>query len=225
MLTYLACPNLFPREESHAAQQETNDPMQDDDIPTVYHRPQLKPGRKPYYAEFPELVTSVTAFVKLHGYSAEARRRTSVGNTLGVSLADIVQHVKDTFPELKNKGISRHTVHRLLVAPHKGRRSASRYHGFIQAKVPAKRNDERSQYRDSHYCFAQVGHVSEFCAAFSDECQQLSADDMNKLNVGTLAVSRYHQLGKFFPVDDSPNYPDHDFPYRNAKLIPSGYIP
>ena len=29
---------------------------------------------------------------------------------------------------------------------------------------------------------------------------------------------------EIFPVDDSPNYPDHDFPYRNAKLIPSGYM-
>ena len=52
----------------------------------------------------------------------------------------------------------------------------------------------------------------------------MSCNDMNKLNVGTLAVSRYHQLSRFFPLDDAPDYPDHDFPYRNAKIIPSGYM-
>ena len=81
-----------------------------------------------------------------------------------------------------------------------------------------------SYHKAGHYCFAQVGYVSEFCAMFSDECQQVSCDDMNKLNVGTLAVSRYHQLSRFFPVGDATNYPNHHFPYRNSKIIPSGYM-
>ena len=89
----------------------------DANIPMVHHRPQLKPGRRPYYMEFPELVTTVSDFVKLHGYAAEARRRTTVGNAMGVSLADIVQHVKEQITELKEKGISRGTIHSLLVAP------------------------------------------------------------------------------------------------------------
>ena len=49
-------------------------------------------------------------------------------------------------------------------------------------------------------------------------------DDMNKVKVGTLAVSRYHQLERYFPTDDVPNYPDHDFPVPGYHLIPSGYM-
>ena len=58
----------------------------DANIPVVHHRPQLKPGRRPYYMEFPQLVTTVSDFVKLHGYAAEARRRTTVRNAILVSL-------------------------------------------------------------------------------------------------------------------------------------------
>ena len=47
---------------------------------------------------------------------------------------------------------------------------------------------------------------------------------MNKVHVGTLAVSRYHQLQHFFPVDDKPQYQDHDFPFADSKIIPSGYM-
>ena len=39
-----------------------------------------------------------------------------------------------------------------------------------------------------------------------------------------LAVSRYHQISKFFLVDGSPNYPDHGFPIRGYKITPSGYL-
>ena len=35
---------------------------------------------------------------------------------------------------------------------------------------------------------------------------------MNKLKVGPLAVSRYHQISRFFPTEDTPNVPDHEFP-------------
>lgn len=47
---------------------------------------------------------------------------------------------------------------------------------------------------------------------------------MNKIKVGALAVSRYHQIQRFFPVDDAPNVPDHDFPVPGYLLIPSGYM-
>ena len=49
-----------------------------------------------------------------------------------------------------------------------------------------------------------------------DETVTLSADDKNTLNVGTLAVSQYFNIGKFFMTDDQPNYPNHDFPYSKA---------
>ena len=43
------------------------------------------------------------------------------------------------------------------------------------------------------------------------------------MNVGTLAVSRYHQLKGMFALDDKAVVPDHDFPFRQFKLCPSGY--
>ena len=96
------------------------------DLPTACQLPQLRPGPKPFFEQFPELITVVTDFVKLHGFSAEARRRSSVGNMVGVSLKDIVEHVKQKIPELKETSISRHTIHRLLVASHiKGQESRS----------------------------------------------------------------------------------------------------
>lgn len=71
------------------------------DLPTACQLPRLRPGPKPFFEQFPELVTVVTDFVKLHGFSAEARRRSSVGNMMGVSLKDIVEQAEDTRAERK----------------------------------------------------------------------------------------------------------------------------
>ena len=53
---------------------------------------------------------------------------------------------------------------------------------------------------------------------------RLSCDDKNKVNVGTPAVSRYHQIATFFLCGSEPNFIDHDFAYGNSKIIPSGYL-
>ena len=39
-----------------------------------------------------------------------------------------------------------------------------------------------------------------------------------------MAVSRCHQIRRFFVAGDEPNYPDNDFPLKNNKIIPSGYL-
>ena len=139
---------------------------------------------------------------------------------MGVTLAEVQTHVKEKIPALKEGGISRTTLHELLVAPRKGTRNSKRYHSLVDARVPGKDNTIRKIHADSHFAFAQVHYVMELCAAFGDECAVMSCDDMNKINVGTLAVARYHQLGQFFPVNDVPRYADHDFPFRNSKIIP-----
>ena len=66
-----------------------------------------------------------------------------------------------------------------------------------------------------------IGELSEMLL---DKMVAFSADDKNKLNMGTLAVSRYFNIGKFFMTNDQRNYPDHDFPYSGTKLVPSGYL-
>lgn len=51
-----------------------------------------------------------------------------------------------------------------------------------------------------------------------------STDTMNKA-IGTLAVSRYRQIRKVFPVNDKPDYPNHDFPIGHGyKITPVGYM-
>lgn len=110
-----------------------------------------------------------------------------------------------------------------MAAPRKKPANSKRYVGVVDARVPRKRNDDRHYHLDSHFCNAQVAYVREFCAQHDDECV-LSYDNKNKVNVGTLAVSRYHQISRFFPTSDMPNYPDLDFPYRPAKIVPSGYM-
>ena len=43
-------------------------------VPVFHNFPQLRPGPKPYHEQFPELVTTVTEFVKMHDFSGESRR-------------------------------------------------------------------------------------------------------------------------------------------------------
>lgn len=59
---------------------------------------------------------------------------------------------------------------------------------------------------------------------FSDEAIAWSADDKNKVHVGTLAVGRHFSTTNIFATNDQPNYPDHDFPYTNAKLVQAGFL-
>ena len=179
-------------------------PIEDTTQEPVYsYLPRQRPRQKPLYQQFPDIVTLVTDFLQAHGFAAEARRRSCIGNAMGVTLAGIQEHLKAKIPQLKERGISRTTIHELLVAPRKGTRNAKRYHGLVAAKVPGKDNSLRKRHIDSHFAFAQINYVVEFSSMFESDCAVLSCDDMNKVNVGSLAVSRYHQIGKFFPVDDT----------------------
>ena len=97
--------------------------------------------------------------------------------------------------------------------PRKRTTNAARYKQLIKACVPHKRNDElHATHADRQFCEAQVKMAMEFSARHSHRFQMVSADDMNKVNIGVPAVSRYHQLRRFFAVADGPNMPDHDFP-------------
>ena len=89
-----------------------------------HHLPSSKPGRKPLHQQFPEIVTIVTDFVQQHGFAAESRRRTSVGNAMGVTLAEIKAHVLSKIPQLAKKGFSRTIIHELFIAPRRNTRNA-----------------------------------------------------------------------------------------------------
>jgi hypothetical protein len=162
-LFLLANPSDCQDDEKHLAGSPvhvavTEEPEDDD---TYCHLPKHKPGPVPVYQQFPDLVLVVTEFIQSHGFSAQNRRRNEIGNAMGVTLAEIQGHVMEKMPELKKRGISRTTIHELLVAPRSGTINASRYHGLVKARVPGKDNSERKYHQDAHFAFAQVKYVRE----------------------------------------------------------------
>ena len=79
---------------------------------------------------------------------------------------------------------------------------------------------------DAHYDAAMVRACVDFSALFPElvDLQLLSCDDKAKVKVGSLAVSRYFQIRRFFSTTDSVNYDDQDFPHSGYLLVPSGYL-
>ena len=59
---------------------------------------------------------------------------------MGVTLGQIRDHLMDTISGLREIGISRHTVARLMEPPRQGTIAAKRYLGLVKARVPGKRN-------------------------------------------------------------------------------------
>ena len=100
----------------------------------------------------------------------------------------------------------------------------SKFVAFLFLHGNSSEIDHLNQCLSSHGKKSVRVFFRELSQMLLNETVALSADDKNKLNVGTLAVSRYFNQGKFFMTNDQPNYPDHDFPYRGAKLIPAGYL-
>ena len=169
------------------------------------------------------MVPVATSFIKANGFSAHERCREAVGK-VGVSIREIRDHLLANVPNLKCHGISLTSVARLMEPPRRGTVASMRYKALIAARVPGKRNQYREDHQDQHYLFTQVAYRREFSAMFSEECAIFSADDMNKIKVGALEVSRYHQIQRYFPTEDAPNVLDHDFPIPGYQIIPSGYM-
>ncbi len=49
-------------------------------------------------------------------------------------------------------------------------------------------------------------------------------DDMNIIQVGRPAVSRYHQIKGFFPPGETPNFAVHDFPNSEYGIKLGGFM-
>ena len=76
----------------------------------------------------------------------------------------------------------------------------------------------------AHNYFATASNVREMYAKYPKETMLLSCDSNVKIHIGGQAVSRYHQVRTFFPVDDMPHYGDHDFHIPNYLIKPDGYL-
>ena len=67
-------------------------------------------------------------------------------------------------PGLKDAGISRKTIHHLMVPPRKNTKAANLYKGLIKA-----RNDIKSDHKDIHFCRVQAGYFFEAAELFKED--------------------------------------------------------
>ena len=128
-------------------------------------------------------------------------------------------------PSLRKHGISETSIRYLFNPVNKGTFTAARYkrQDVIDATVPCKDNSPRKGNLDTRYLLSRIKLRREMAAYFPVEIAIVSADSMNRIHYGTLAVSRYHQVRKIFMNSDKPKYLDHDFPLP-YKTIPDGIM-
>ena len=180
-------------------------------------------GRISILQIFPDIPHIATEFIKASGFKAQEKRRESTITSCGVSLRDIREHLIKEIPGLRKHGISETSARYLFNPVNKRKFTEARYKSMIDAAVPCKDNSPRKENLDVHYLLSRIKLWREMAAYFSDEITIVSADSMNKILDGTLAVSRYHQIRKIFMSSDKPKYLDHGFllPY---KTIPDGIM-
>ena len=181
-----------------------------------------KTGPDPLQKKYPELLTVMMDFIKLHGFGAHIRRRTGTATSCGVKLEDIRQHVLKNVEGLEK--ISRSKIHTLLKPKRENTRQASLHKDCLDVRVGSKNCDVSNENPNAHEYFAATRNIREMCAMYSDECTIFSCDSKAKVHIGGQAVSRYHQLRTFFPTDDQPHYHDHDFPICGYLIEPDGYL-
>ena len=101
---------------------------------------------------------------------------------------------------------------------------------FTRLQVPhqsmCSSQGQRKQNDNSHFCSTRVCYCLEMAAKLGNQALVYSADNKNKISAGddTLAVDRRININRFFPVDDSQAYLDHDFPVPGYMLTPAGYL-
>ena len=114
------------------------------------------------------------------------------------------------------------TVHRLFKPPVRGTHAAKRYHGVVNARRASRANNYRPTTEGTHYGRAEQGLITEFIYSFGQ--LNMSGNDMNIIQVGRPAVSRYHQINKFFAEGEGPDYAVHDFPNAAYGIKLGGFM-
>ncbi|XP_057306068.1 uncharacterized protein LOC130644463 [Hydractinia symbiolongicarpus] len=196
------------------------DTASSDDETDLLQNKNKRRGRPSIHEKYPEIITCVKTLIEQGSAEAHLRRRDSVMYTNGLSLNDIVMHVKKTL----GITVSRHTIHRLMLPPRKKNTASKNYKCLIDARVPPKRNTkEKKTHDDFHFTCGQVRIVNEMGYLCKENTLMLSVDNKNKVDVGIPANSRRTKIRTFHLVNEAPNYNDHDFPNPNSKLVPAGY--
>ena len=133
-------------------------------------------------------------------------------------------HLLENVPGLLDHDSSLTTVKRLFNAPNKGYKASARYKGHVNCRIGIKDNSYREFHPDAHYLFARNKQRRDLASLFTPETAVLSINDMAKVKGGTPAVSRYHQIKRFFPNGDMPNLNSYDFSVSGYLLNVSGYM-
>ena len=181
-----------------------------------------KSGPKPLEEKYPEILTELVDFCKLHGFAAHARRRNGTVSACGVRIEDIRQHLLTTVDGLQS--ISKSKVYNLVQPRRSNTKEASNHKNAADVSVGKKNTDISNDHPDVHAYFSAVRYVRELSAKYPEHFSVWSCDGKAKVHIGGQAVSRYHQLRTFFPNNDSPHYKDHDFPVPGYLIEPDGYL-
>lgn len=166
--------------------------------------------------EFKGLADAMRDILASHGEAADPRQRTDIvhvdgANTeQGLSLKDIQRALFRRFPTLFSHGFGVDSVRRMMVPPKRGTHAAKHYHSAVLARVGRKKNGKETARPNRHYHRSAQGLLFEFFTHFGQ--LSMSHDDMNIIQVGRPAVSRYHQCRKFFLQGRGFNFATHDFP-------------
>ena len=153
--------------------------------------------------------------------TADLKRRKDT-SLVGFSIRDAQQHAWETVPGLYSHGIDERTIHRLFQAPRGNTRASVGYKGLINARVAPKQNSARHVAEGVHYARAQQNMIAELFTLFKQPC--FSGDDMNIIQVGRPAVSRYHQNRRLMPGGIGFNHTVHDFPVAELGIKLGGFM-
>eukprot|EP00111_Clytia_hemisphaerica_P022411 TCONS_00065867-protein len=176
-----------------AQQKDTTQEENSGDVPKPLEKATVhkKKGQPSIVSKFPTIPDEITKFIKTNGFKAQEKRRDDDFRSCGVSLNDIRDHLLKVVPGLAEHGIAPNTIRYLFVPVHKSRSSSKRYLGIVPCKVPKKDNSGRTENENNHFIHSRVGMRFEHAATYNKDYSMISADAMNKIHVGTLAVSRY----------------------------------
>ena len=151
------------------------------------------------------------------------RRRSDVARTAGFRLEDALHHLFSEVSGLYEAGMSTTSVQRCFMPPNSSHVAARNYHSLIRARVEPARNDSRREDKMTHFGRCQQKLNREYFALHKQI--QMSADDMNIIQVGRPAVSRYHRQKKNLLLEEEgPNHEAHDFPYAGLGVKLGGFM-
>jgi hypothetical protein len=211
--------------------QETRDMVQQ--LQSKKFQIKRKPGggRKKTHEKFPTIVEHVKKFISQHSTTTHERRRedveeidTSEDFGLGFRLVDLLHYLYTEVEGLYEHGFGIRSCHCLLAPPNRNHRSSVRvrYHSVTNVKIGRRTNNKREITEGVHFARAERKISYEFFARYGQV--NMSGDDMNIIQVGSPAVSRYHQIKGFFPPGEAPNFTVHDFPNSEYGIKMGGFM-